>query len=177
MKNLFLFFLLEFPASLKIVAKKGGWLIDRYHQQTHRKKKENRMTSWYIHSAGECYPHLFAINHGNSTSNNIPRIYMQRDANTTVSEIIENLLWKCSYLCSEASLEIAHPYKSLPHVSQTGFSASDSGFLICFCICGKSISSTSLSAFDASASSSWLKTVPFRYQLAISLHLQDTWSY
>ena len=79
MKNLFLFFLLEFPASLKIVAKKGGWLIDRYHQQTHRKKKENRMTSWYIHSAGECYPHLFAINHGNSTSNNIPRIYMQRD--------------------------------------------------------------------------------------------------
>jgi len=86
------FFLLEFPASLKIVAKKGGWLIDRYHQQTHRKKKENRMTSWYIHSAGECYPHLFAINHGNSTSNNIPRIYMQRDANTTVSEIIENLL-------------------------------------------------------------------------------------
>ena len=100
--------------------------------------------------------------------------------NTTVTKNIDNprfLLWKCSYLCSEASLEMAHPYKSLPHLSQTGFSASDSGFLICFCICGKSISSTSLSAFDASASSSWLKTVPFRYQLAISLHLQDIWSY
>ena len=70
----------------------GVYGVGTNQGQTHRKKKENRMTSWYIHSAGECYPHLFAINHGNSTSNNIPRIYMQRDANTTVSEITENLL-------------------------------------------------------------------------------------
>lgn len=52
-----------------------------------------------------------------------------------------------------------HPYKSRPHLSHTGFSASDSGFFICFCICGKSCSSTSQSALDASASSSGLKTI------------------
>jgi hypothetical protein len=56
---------------------------------------------------------------------------------------------------------IDHPYKSRPHLSQTG-SASDFGFLICCCICGKPCSNTSLNAFDASASSSGLKAKPFK---------------
>lgn len=61
-------------------------------------------------------------------------------------------LWKRFIVSS-----ITHQYKSLPHLSQDCFSAADSVFLICFCSCGRSCSSTSLNAFDASASSSGLK--------------------